>query len=583
MLPNDLVALGKSSIAQLGVVSNIFFWRNTNYFGGDTFDKPLLHTWSLSVEEQFYLFFPLLLTFIIGLRASRIHKKVPVALVCMILVSFFLAVWWVKHQPFAAFYLLPTRAWELLCGGLLAVIPESRCMKRFYREVLSVVGLAAILIPIYLYNDSTPFPGLAAVPPCVGTALLIWANGGRSNQGDSRQLSIIGKGISLPPIRFVGLLSYSLYLWHWPVLIYASYWKIEPFTKWESLGLVAGAILISFLSWKYVETPFRKKIYCQTRSRLWGLSVLVAICVVALGLTISNGGLIPSRYVTDYTSIQAHEKDEKDFYQGFKDRWPDKPNDGNLRLIGRSSSGREPNFFVMGDSHAEQLIFLLDELSNEANISGVVTTHGATPPITNWPYRTPFQADNQQEFFDAQLEYVKRHHIKHVILHAFWSSYGEQSSQYLRSSIIQSVKLFEDAGARVSILMGVPFYSNKLIRAVIREQFFGREPSNGIGATLAEHHSKNRFMDGLREELPNVRFVDPSSKFLLGSQDKYAVRKEERLLYRDGNHLTQFGVHTIWENLLRSIIVDIARQNSSTSNELNPGSADRSLGSPESR
>jgi hypothetical protein len=343
--------------------------------------------------------------------------------------------------------------------------------------------------------------------------------------------------------------------------------------------LVAGSIFISFLSWKYVETPFRKKIYCKTRSRLWGLSVLVAVCVVVLGFTISNGGLIPSRNVTAFTSIQAHEKDEKDFYQGFKDKWPDKPNDGNLRLIGRSSSGGEPNFFVMGDSHAEQLIFLLDELSREANISGVVTTHGATPPITNWPYRKPFQTDNQQEFFDAQLEYVKRHHIKHVILHAFWSSYGEQSSQNLRSSIIQSVKRFEDAGARVCILMGVPFYSNKLIRAVIREQFFGREPTNGIGATLAEHHLKNRFMDGLREEFPNVRFVDPSSKFLLGSQDKYAVRKEERLLYRDGNHLTQFGVHTIWENLLRPIIVDIARQNSSTSNELNPGSADSSLGS----
>jgi peptidoglycan/LPS O-acetylase OafA/YrhL len=187
LLPEDLENLGKSTVAQTLLAANIYFWRTTNYFASANEAKPLLHTWSLAVEEQFYLLFPLLLLACFRFPALRRPRTLVILILLGLVGSLSVAVWGVKHQPYATFFLLPTRAWELLCGVLVAALPVSAIpTSRLVRESASWLGLAAILLPVWLYGETTPFPGLAALPPCLGTALFIWGTGRRSEVGSQR-------------------------------------------------------------------------------------------------------------------------------------------------------------------------------------------------------------------------------------------------------------------------------------------------------------------------------------------------------------------------------------------------------------
>jgi peptidoglycan/LPS O-acetylase OafA/YrhL len=173
LLPLDFKELGQSVVAQAMLLSNVYFWRESGYFAQAAEVKPLLHTWSLAVEEQFYLIYPVALV-----ALTRLSRKALVAtIVFLCSVSLILSIYSSYRHPSANFYLLPTRAWELLMGSFLAALPTQRASIRWLTECLSWGGLISILCAACLYGDDTRFPGIAALLPCVGTALVIWANG----------------------------------------------------------------------------------------------------------------------------------------------------------------------------------------------------------------------------------------------------------------------------------------------------------------------------------------------------------------------------------------------------------------------
>lgn len=283
LLPSEMRIFARSSIAAILFASNIFFWRSADYFGPDAEANPLLHTWSLAVEEQYYVLFPIALAIIFRFGWSR---HLPALIMTAALASLILAEVLLSRSPPAAFYLLPTRAWELLVGAWLACRSPGPAPRRSLANVAGICGLLLILAPMILYDDHTRFPGLGALPVCIGTLLILWS-------GDRNKTSV-SHLLSARPLVWIGLISYSLYLWHWPLLAFPEIVLQRALATDELLVSIVAALAISTLSWRYVEQPFRgpPKAYHGSgrQPRTVTLSVTIAVAVL-LGMTpLLDGG-----------------------------------------------------------------------------------------------------------------------------------------------------------------------------------------------------------------------------------------------------------------------------------------------------
>ena len=227
-IPIDLYAFGQSVIATLTFSANIYFYLKMGYFAPMAQQLPLLHMWSLGIEEQYYLLFPFVLRALFGLRRVGFLG----AMWALFAASLALSAWTVTVWPDMAFYSPACRLWELMTGSLLAVGAVPALTRRLPRELAALGGLVAIIAAVMLYDDATPFPGFAALLPCLGAAALIHAN-------QSSDLTAAGRLLAWPPFVAVGLVSYSLYIWHWPVIVLAQYVAQRPLHPAE-----IGAMLV---------------------------------------------------------------------------------------------------------------------------------------------------------------------------------------------------------------------------------------------------------------------------------------------------------------------------------------------------
>jgi peptidoglycan/LPS O-acetylase OafA/YrhL len=270
--PRELRAFGRTLAATAAFGSNFAFWMDTGYFDTAAETKPLLHTWSLAVEEQFYLIWPLMLAVLYGRRYAR--GVIWLAVVGSFAISVYFTA---RHQP-TAFFLLPARAWELLLGAALALHMWPAPAGRRSREALTATGLALIGGALFLFDRDTPFPGWAALAPCLGAAFII-AGGERGETHVSRWL------LARRPVVFVGLISYSLYLWHWPLLALARTVARGHIATPTALAIVALAFVLSVVTWKFVETPFRVRQVAAAAPVLWRYA-FVSTGVFALGFVV---------------------------------------------------------------------------------------------------------------------------------------------------------------------------------------------------------------------------------------------------------------------------------------------------------
>lgn len=294
LLPVDYTNLG-SAAASLAVFSaNIYFWRDSGYFSAAAQEKPLLHTWSLAVEEQFYLFAPILLWW--WYRYGKRQRTTALYTVAaMFILSFGASVYGADHYRYATFYLLPARVWEFLLGGVLvfASSPCSWLNHRLVREISAVLGLALIFGSALSFTEKTTFPGFAALPPCLGAAMFILAN--RRKNGAAP--TVAGAVLSFRPLTFVGLISYSLYLWHWPLLAFSKYLSLDP-SMWldRRFLILSCSFLLAVLSWKFVELPFRERRLAKSKKSMFICAVAGLSAILICGLTCIGTNGFPKRF-----------------------------------------------------------------------------------------------------------------------------------------------------------------------------------------------------------------------------------------------------------------------------------------------
>ncbi len=369
LFPPELEYFGATLAAATIFLANILFYNGEGYFAGTHQAIPLLHTWSLAVEEQFYLLYPLALAPLLGRNKGALCWF---ALVVAAALSFALCLFLVKHDRSAAFFLLPSRAWELLLGCLLALgaIPELRHER--HRQWASIVGLLAILIAAGAINRGTAFPGWAAMAPCLGAVMIIHSGA----KGDTLVYRLLSSRYAV----FIGLISYSLYLWHWPLIVfYTAHFGFLSDT--ERLLLGATSIAVAALSWRYVESPFRQRRRMPRRKLLFSAAAMASASALLLAaLFVATDGL-SNRYPASVRQLAEFKYDpDPQMRHGtcFISRaFSQKPAVDQTCL--RLDANRR-NILLVGDSHAAHYWAGLAAVFTDINFLQA-TASGCTPVL----------------------------------------------------------------------------------------------------------------------------------------------------------------------------------------------------------
>jgi peptidoglycan/LPS O-acetylase OafA/YrhL len=351
--PQDLKDFSQSIVAVSTFASNILFWTESDYFDAAAELKPLLHTWSLAVEEQFYVLFPLFLA--VTWRFGKRQMSFLVAAVAAL--SLVAAEWASIRYPSASFYLLPTRAWELLLGALVAIYMFKKTAIRG-NQSLSVLGLAVLAFSILAFDEQTPFPGLVALIPTIGVVFVVMY---------TREGMLVHKALSNRLLVGVGLISYSAYLWHQPIFAFSHHRSIDEPTVGLLIGLIALTFALSWASWQFVERPFRDK-RRFTRNQIFVSALSVSGLFLLIGVVghASNG--FPGRF--EYPSLPNYVFDNRALQ---RDSWlplrelsrDERYGVDNNSFDNQSwfSETESPKILLVGNSHSKDLYNLM--LSSE--------------------------------------------------------------------------------------------------------------------------------------------------------------------------------------------------------------------------
>lgn len=463
LLPLDFEEFSKSVSYVSLFLSNVFFYKQSGYFDTAAELKPLLHTWSLAVEEQYYVLFPLLIGFLCKVRRSAI----PHVLVLLGGASLVYAELTVSIRPAAAFYLLPARFWELMLGSLVAWLVFSGGMKVRANNSLGIIGVALIVVPMVSYGADTVFPGLTAVPPVFGAALIILF---------ATPETLVGRVLSSKPFVGIGLISYSAYLWHQPLLAFARYRAVGEMALWVTGVLLSMALCLAYLSWRFVETPMRRRIRSgRTRPAL----LVAALGSVAFYVAGSAGKLadgFPSRFA-EFSVIASDFTDNR--VRAECDRGYDK-NDPRIAFctIGSKAGARE-EVVVFGDSHSTSLLPAFDAIGKEESLAITHIGLGGCPPLLEVDVpRGKFGPGACADLARREFEYVRVNGIRTVFLVARWSLYFggdvDGAGKYrlvpigreglaidddrlaLRFALEATIRAYEEIGAKVYLIQQVP-------------------------------------------------------------------------------------------------------------------------------
>ncbi len=554
LFPQMLANYAMSLIATAGFASNFHFWGYTSYWAPAAVEQPLLHTWSLAVEEQFYLIFP---PFLLLFR-KRSQRVLLWALLGALAVSLCISIVSVRYSPVSAFYLLPSRFWELLIGSVLAVGRFAAPAGVILRNAIAAVGLALIGYGVFALSAASPFPGLNAIPPCLGAALVIYAGTGMAEAEHVPLVNVL-LGTRLPV--FVGLISYSLYLWHWPIIVLANAVLPHDLDAGQTIVAIAASFLLAVLSWRYVEQPFRGRASRISRKPLFvsGGAAIAVFAVVGLVLAAVHGW--PQRYDEGTQRILAEANKEPMRSHCFNPSVA-KITQGGLCSFGAPNAA--PTFLLWGDSHADAMLPAVLLAAREAGKAGLVAAHGHCAPLVGATVADP----DCRPFNDAVLKIALQKNIAVVLLDARWAgaagvpsvegeplgvtfspvaqppSYLAQREAMFADAFAHTVKLLEDARKKIVIIGPLPEFQNSVPTDIAKMRIWHEQWE--IAPTRREFLAREAFVDSIFEKLAadsHVTLVWPDR--VLCPDSYCAILQEGLPLYRDSNHLSVFGAERL--------------------------------------
>jgi len=558
LYPQRYEDLGKSVLATLGFVSNHWFWQSAgDYFGPDVEFEPLLHTWSLAVEEQFYLVFPILLWAL----ASRPRSQWRAVISILCIASLGLSIWMTGVAPQANFYLTPTRVWELGIGALLALgtFPQSTARLHAAAGWLGLILIGASLV---LISGQTPFPGLTAVPPVLGAALILYAGAG--HRGGVTAL------LSWQPFVWIGLISYSLYLWHWPVLVAA---RLLSGTVHLSLPVALVSVLASLglamLSWRFVEQPFRKGRTAQVLTRPWIFAFSAAGAVILgslAGVIVKRDGFI-GQFPTERLALYQEASQRDSLGRSCME-----PENGLGCVLGAPEGA--PSVVIWGDSHAAAALPGFDVWLRAQDLAGVAYTRSACPPMIG-VYRADQRADhNCDHHNDAVLaEVLASSTNRTVILFGRWALAAEgvraahepggpallaergvpvgsiaNNPRIMEAGLLRLVATLRDKGLEVILIRGLPEIGRNVPEIALR---YGDEVPERLLPSRTEMAARQARANAILERVAadhGARLLSPAERFCA---ERCRVELDGTPLYRDDDHLSAYGARWLIPDLMR--------------------------------
>jgi peptidoglycan/LPS O-acetylase OafA/YrhL len=538
LMPDELVMLGKHLAAAPVFLSNLAARSEGGYFESSYLSAPLLHLWSIAVEEQFYLGYPLLLLLV----ARYTPRRQTLVIAVLALLSLLLCIWASHHSTGVNYYALPTRAWELLLGGLLsltAVAPRSRVV----REIAAASGVAVLVAAVWLYAPARiSYPGPYTLLPCAATAALLVA-GTDAGSATTRLLA-------WPPLVFIGLISYSLYLWHLPLLGFATYYSIGPLTAVDCAAVIACIVGVGALSYRVIEQPVRQRAFLKTpRALLLGSGAASAL-VLAVGLLLWNSDGFPQRLSAQERALLVA-PDIRDLVRCTTLSLEQIRAARVCRFDPQEAPGA--NILLWGDSHALAVLPAFKDLSARRHMRLYFVVKSSCWPILASVDRTRSVRAQAActAFNSAVVDLVRDIKPALVILGGHWNDqrfaaapglevpYGEFA---FTAAMRHTVGTLADAGARaVCVVLDVPQLKYPASHALLIAQRRGI-PDDFLTVTRADALAPMQGMEGEVRALSQaglLRFADPKVALCPGPTCLYKVAG--RPLYFDRDHLSGAG------------------------------------------
>lgn len=555
MLPNELTEYAQSIIYSTFLLANIYMKKEAgDYFSGSVDEIPLLHLWSLGVEEQFYLFWPLFLLFL--LKKSYTKHLVWIIL-AMIALSLFYAEQQIIKSAAKAYYRMPVRACELLLGALICFLPLVK-IKQFIAHSITLASLGIIFFCGLTYNETTTFPGINAMLPCLATSIIIYLG-----QTADKFHTLLANPVTM----WLGRLSYPMYLWHWPIVVLFNFYYFE-FNWFNQIGIILITILLSYFTYKFIELPSKKWLILPNKIVILKGFVLPSIFISAIaGCTAAYQGF-PQRFST---LVLDQVRALQTAPHNVRSKCHDSPNDESLlpdpTICSIGIQKDHVDFIVIGDSHANSMIGAIDVWAKDANLRGYDPTHTATmymPNVDryyaadqkNYQLRSEYRIRN-----DAITSHLKNKQYDFVVFAGYYSLYldkifdmrdniSKNREMVLKRGLKQAFTNISQSTAKIFVILDVPELHKVRANCPARVETLGNvhHCSLPINEVKARDDEIIKILRELQKDFPQIRFIDP--KKVICEQSNCALSLNNIPLYvdKDKDHLNYLGAKEIGKN-----------------------------------